>query len=67
MLLDIIIVATSSSIKGRRVGVGGAIQESRVESFLNWDRVITYKTQLGTRNNFNAYIVELIAISMAIE
>jgi hypothetical protein len=42
-LLDTIIVATSSSIKGGRVGVGGAIRESRAESFSNWDRIITYK------------------------
>jgi hypothetical protein len=34
-LLDTIIVETSSSIKGGRVGAGGAIQESRAESFLD--------------------------------
>jgi ribonuclease HI len=40
---------------------------SRAESFPDWDRVITYKKQLGTRDNFNAYVAELTAISMAIE
>jgi hypothetical protein len=35
ILLDIIIVAISSSIKGGKGGVGGAIQEAKVESFSN--------------------------------
>jgi ribonuclease HI len=60
-------VATSSSVKNGRVGAGGAIREARAEFFPDWDRVITYKTQLGTRDNVNTYVAELTAIAMAIE
>jgi ribonuclease HI len=67
ILSDTIIVATSSSVKGGKVGAGGAIREARAESFPDWDRVITYKLQLGTRDGFNVYIAELTAISMALE
>jgi hypothetical protein len=64
--LDSIITITSASVKDGRVGTRGAIRDTRVESFLDWDRVITYIDRIGIWESSNTYIVELIAISKAI-
>jgi hypothetical protein len=45
---DSIITATSASVKDGRVGARGAIRDTRAESFLDWDRVITYADRIGT-------------------
>ena len=60
-----ILIATSSSAKGDRVGMGGSMRDTRIN---DTDETITsYSVTLGTRTEQNPYTAELAAIAAAFE
>jgi hypothetical protein len=63
-----VVVATSSSSKGGRIGAGGAIQDTTItDAPRGVDSITSYLVTLGPKEKFNTYIGELTAISIAIQ
>jgi hypothetical protein len=63
-----VVVATSSSSKGGRIGAGGAIQDTTITDAPGGvDSITSYSVTLGPKEKFNTYIGELTAISIAIQ
>jgi hypothetical protein len=59
-----ILIATSSSAKGDRVGMGGSMRDTRINDA---DETISYSITLGTRTEQNPYTAELAAIVAALK
>ena len=60
-----ILIATSSSAKGDRVGMGGSMRDTRIN---DTDETITsYSVTLETRTKQNSYTAELTAIAAALK
>jgi hypothetical protein len=63
-----VVVATSLSSKGSRIGAGGAIQDTTITDALEGvDLITSYLVTLSPNEKFNTYIGELTAISIAIQ
>jgi hypothetical protein len=61
-----VLIVTSASSKGGRIGAGGAIQDTTIiDPPGGTDSITGYSITLGPREKFNTYIGELTAISIA--
>jgi hypothetical protein len=60
-----ILIATSSSAKGDRVGIGGSMRDTRIND--TEEAITSYSVSLGTRIEQNPYTAELAAIAAALK